>query len=201
MVILFVALNEIQIICGKFHVAFYIATFFLPPEMPADYSYSLKELRLALGLNQDLMAGLLQTKRSLLSMAELGHRSVGAPALIRVRQISQLLPQPGEVGLGTESLTPKISDWLERLRVERFRLKKRIEKQKSGKTKSALLSVVLNNLDSLQSPDFDPAQDKLWKAMMESAQPDPEETEWEIFRLTVELEALDWKIGRLGTER
>ena len=166
--------------------------------MPTDFSLSLKELRLALGLNQDLMAGLLQISRSHLSMAEVGLRPPGAPALLRVHQINQILSGSPGVAAKIESVEPKISDWLEHLRVERFRLKKSLENQQTGGERSSLLLVLLQNMEALQNPDFTPELDQKWKSMVEAAQPEPEEMEWETFRMTVELESLDWKIARLG---
>ena len=165
--------------------------------MTTEFPLSLKDLRLALGLSQDQMAGLLQTTRSQVSMAELGLRPIGVPALLRIDKINRLLMQTQEASSENSSLASQKFDWLQRLVVEHHHLKKRIQSLKSGKVGLELLSVVLSHLEAWQSPDFNPEKDRLWKEMMEAAQPLPEETEWEIFRLSLELVALEWKISRL----
>ena len=131
-------------------------------------------------------------------MAELGLRPIGVPALLRIDKINRLLMQAPEAIPESSSLASQKFDWLQRLVVEHHRLKKRIQSLKSGKAGLELLSVVLSHLEAWQSPDFNPEKDRLWKEMMEAAQPLPEETEWEIFRLSLELEALELKMGRLN---
>lgn len=59
--------------------------------MPNVFHFSLKELRLALGLSQKQMAGLLQMERGQLSMSELGLRPVKAKTLERIPQINKVL--------------------------------------------------------------------------------------------------------------
>lgn len=161
------------------------------------FPLSLKDLRLALGLSQEQMAGMLQTTRTKLSMAELGLRPIGAPALFRIQKVNQMLMQVQGLDSDVLSFESKTSDWIEKLKVEHHRMKKKLGKLKSGGTQAYLLGVLLSQMEALQSPDFKSHKDILWKEMIAAAQAEPEETEWKIYCTSIELEVLEWKIERL----
>jgi len=154
------------------------------------FPLSLKELRIALGLSQDLMAGLLQTTRSQLSLAELGLRPIGVQ-ILRIQKINLLLEKAEVSFINKDNYTSKIQDWLNLLKADRHRIKKRLGNLKTNNEKNLLLSTLLSQIGDLKSPDFSAQKDHLWKEMIEAAQPEVFEVGWEIFRLSLELETLE----------
>jgi transcriptional regulator with XRE-family HTH domain len=153
---------------------------------------SLKELRLALGLNQDRMAELLQWERASLSMAELGQRPTHASKLDRLERINQILNESfgPEITSASTGLNARRQELLEKLKVEEENLKKKIKAAENALKQVQALARLLAGMNRLESPDFKTPLDQAWKAMMEVALPDMEELAWNLEKLKLDLEGV-----------
>jgi transcriptional regulator with XRE-family HTH domain len=171
------------------------------------FPLSIKEMRLALGLNQEKMANLLDISRAQLSMAESERRNLPTKALLRYNQINTLLEtksktDPSRDLLSLEKKIQIISEMLQQLKVEENKLISRQKQIAQSQKNSEMMGLLLSHFDDLQSSDFEPEGDRLWKESVGTYLPEQDhEKAWrEIYALGLELEAIQFKIEKIEDE-
>jgi len=164
----------------------------------------LKELRIALGLEQLEMAALLGINRSLLSMVESKKRTLPVFALLRLNKINQLLEMYWEEN---DELKPNLP--IEKLEYTRTRYKTVKLNLINAQTtlleklhRHQRLQILLSHIEKLQSPDYAPEKDQKWKSTIKNSYSglETQELELELFWVRFKLEVVDFKLARLESE-
>ena len=171
------------------------------------FPLSPRELRLALGLDQEKMANLLGISRAQLSMAESERRSLPAKALLRFNQVNALLETKSKAKqssalISLENKVQILSEMLRQLKAEETKLRKKQKQFIQSQKKNEMLGLLLSHFDELLSPDYEQDKDHLWKESAGTYLPDRDpEKDWrEMYALRRELEAIQFKIGRIEDE-
>jgi transcriptional regulator with XRE-family HTH domain len=158
--------------------------------MQIDFPLSLKELRLALGLSQADMAGLLQIERGKLSMAELGLRPIGGRAFRRLDLINQILMQNPDSDEKEIDLSQWKAEVKAKLEADYRKAQKQVEKLKAGQEANRRLRLLLSHISSLAQPEFKSVFDIRWAEMMAAAMPNPQEAAEAMLESELRLAAL-----------
>ena len=171
------------------------------------FPLSIKEMRLALGLDQKKMANLLDISRAQLSMAESERRNLPTRALLRYNQINTLLETKSKTDpyrdlLSLEKKIQILSEMLQQLKAEENKLRSRQKQLTQNQKNGEMMGLLLSHFDDLQSPDYEPEGDRLWKETVGTYLPEQDQEKvWrEMYALGLELEAIQFKIEKIEDE-
>ena len=169
------------------------------------FPLSIKEMRLALGLDQEKMANLLDISRAQLSMAESERRNLPPRAVLRFNQINSLLATKSKTEqsrdlLSLEKKVMILSEMLQQLKAEENKLISRQKQITQSQKNGEMMGLLLSYFDELQSPDYEPGGDLLWKESIGIYLPDQEKVWRDIYALGMNLEAIQFKIEKIEDE-
>ncbi|HPI10453.1 MAG TPA: hypothetical protein PLK63_05415 [Catalimonadaceae bacterium] len=162
------------------------------------------ELRRLIGFSMDTMASFLGISKSMLSMIEIGKRSLNMPALGRMVLVRDILTAPSEMipePETEESIRAKAhQNLLSGYRLSLQRLESMEEKEKASEEVKQNIRKLLLSYDQLSDPAFDARKDQHFKELLElEAKPASGNTYQSKLDRQLEMEALQFKINRLET--
>jgi len=162
------------------------------------------ELRRLIGFPMDTMASFLGISKSMLSMIEIGKRSLNMPALGRVALVRDILTAPYDSipePETEESIRAKAhQNLLSGYRQSLKRLEAIGEKEKASEEVKQNIRKLLRSFDQLSDPAFDARKDQHFKELLElEAKPTSGNSYQTNLERQLEMEALQFKINRLGT--
>jgi transcriptional regulator with XRE-family HTH domain len=162
------------------------------------------ELRRLIGFSMDAMASFLGISKSMLSMIEIGKRSLNMPALGRMVIVRDILTAPSEMvpEPETEESIKAVAhqNLLSAYRQSLQRLEAIGEKEKASEEVRQNIRKLLRSYDRLSDPAFDARKDQHFKELLElEAKPPSGNTYQSKLDRQLEMEALHYKINRLET--
>lgn len=162
------------------------------------------DLRRLIGFSMDAMASFLGMSKSMLSMVEIGKRSLNMPALGRMVLLREILTAPSdpvpepETEESTRAAAHQnlLSGYLQSLQ----RLEAIGEKEKASEEVKQNIRKLLRSYDQLSDPAFDARKDQHFKELLElEAKPTSSTSYQSKLERQLEMEALQFKINRLET--
>ncbi len=160
------------------------------------------DLRRLIGFSMDAMASFLGMSKSMLSMVEIGKRSLNMPALGRMVLLREILTAPSEMIPEPETKesirVTAHQNLLSGYRQSLKRLEAIGEKEKASEEVKQNIRKLLRSYEQLSDPAFDARKDQHFKELFElEAKPTSSNRYQSKLERQLEMESIQFKINRL----